>query len=244
MTTLLSRQRLTDQAVDYMTRLITDGEWAAGMVVPPEPELAQRLGVSRSVIREGVRVLASRGMLAVQQGRGTFVMPPASWNVTEPLALLVKADRMEMLRWLEVRSILEVESAALAAQRLTAQDAAALHEALGRIDREAHHPDSYTEADIHLHLTIARATQNPPLERLLRPVVQPLRERLRETTHLAPAIAAATREHQTIVACILRNDAAGARAAMAAHLYRVSEEIAHILDGQEAGLERESSCRR
>ena len=232
----LGRHSLTEQAVTHMTRMITDGDWPAGMTLPPEPELAQQLGVSRTVVRECVRVLASRGMLAVQQGRGTSVVPPAAWNVTEPLALLVRADRTEMLRWLEVRTILEAESAALAAQRLTPRDAQALDQALQRIEHEAHHPDSYAEADIHLHLTIARATQNPPLERLLRPVVQPLGDWLREATHLASALAAATREHQEIVAGIQRNDAPGARRAMIAHLDRVSEEIGALLDGRKAAL--------
>ncbi len=239
MTTLPVRLRLTDQAVNLMTRMITQGNWPAGLTLPPEPELAQRLGVSRTVIRECVSVLVSRGMLDVRQGRGTFVMPLASWNVTEPLALLVRADRTEMLRWLEVRTILEVESAALAAQRLTAHDADALRQALQRIECDAHHPDGYAEADVHLHLTIARATQNAPLERLLRPVVQPLRDWLREATRLAPALASATREHGAIVACILQNDARGARQAMTAHLDRVSEEISQIIDGRKDALSGE-----
>jgi DNA-binding FadR family transcriptional regulator len=232
----LERQSLTERAVTHMTRMITDGDWPAGMTLPSEPELAQQLGVSRTVIRECVRVLASRGMLAVQQGRGTSVVPPEAWNVTEPLALLVRADRTEMLRWLEVRTILEAESAALAAQRLTPRDAAALGQALQRIERAAQHPDAYAEADIHLHLTIARATQNPPLERLLRPVVQPLGDWLREATHLAAALAAATREHREIVAAIQEQDAPGARRAMVAHLDRVSEEIGALLDGHKTAI--------
>ena len=228
-TTVFERPRLTDQAVTHVTRMITSGDWPAGTVLPPEGDLAQQLGVSRTVIRECVRVLASRGMLDVRQGRGTFVTPPDAWTVTEPLALLVKADRSELPSWLEVRAILEVESAALAAQRLSGDDRARLSEALRRLEEESAHPDAYMEADIDFHLTIARATQNPALARLLRPVVQPLREEFLGTVRISQARDNATREHRAIAAAILAGDAGAARAAMTAHLNRVAEEIVQLM---------------
>ncbi len=167
-------------------------------------------------------------MLSVRQGRGTTVAPASRWNIAEPLALLVKADRTDLLRWLEVRTILEVESAALAAQRLTPDDAAALREALERVLASAD-ADTYREADIHLHLTIARATQNPALLRLLHPLVQPLREQLQSTAIVAENRRDATLEHEAIVSCILAQDAPGARLAMRKHLDRVADEIAQVM---------------
>jgi len=235
-TTIFERPRLTDQAVSHLTGMITSGAWPAGTVLPPEAELAQQFGVSRTVVRECVRVLASRGMLEVRQGRGTSVTPPASWTVTETLALLVKADRSALLRWLEVRTILEVESAALAAQRLTEADRDRLREALRRLEEEAVQPDAYLDADIDFHLAIAQATQNPALVRLLRPVVLPLREHLQETALLAQARSAAAREHRAIGAAVLGGDPAGARAAMAAHLGRVADEIVQIMNGRPAAV--------
>ena len=237
--TTFQRPRLTDQVVDHMTRTITGGDWPAGTVVPPEGELAQRFGVSRTVIRECVRVLASRGMLDVRQGRGTVVRPYASWTVVEPLALLVKADISELLHWLEVRTILEAQSAALAAQRLTCDDRDHLTAALRRLENDSNNPEDYMEADIHFHLTIAKATQNPALVRLLRPVVQPLREQLQATALLPQARNAAAREHRHVATCILGCDADGARAAMITHLGRVAEEISQVLDGTAAAGARE-----
>jgi DNA-binding FadR family transcriptional regulator len=228
------RTSLTDQVVAHLTRMITDGEWPAGTLLPTEAELAQELGVSRTVIRECVRVLASRGMLDVRQGRGTTATAPSAWNVAEPLAFVVKADRTDLLRWLEVRSILEVESAALAAQRYTGDDAAVLQQAVDRV--AVTEPDAYREADIYLHLTIARATQNPALVRLLHPLVEPLREELQETAIITENRRAATQEHRAIVARILERDVPGARAAMAAHLARVADEIVQVMRGRGAEL--------
>jgi len=225
------RPHLTEQVVEHCTRLILDGTWAAGAVLSTEGELARQFGVSRTVIRECVRVLASRGMLDVRQGRGTTVTSPASWNVTEPLALLIRADRPSLLNWLEVRTILESESARLAATRAGAADHDALVAALRRVTAAAEHPDDYVEADIALHLRIAEAAHNPQMCLVLRPLVQPLRTELRQTVRNVTAMAAATREHIAIVERILAGDGEGARAAMLLHLRRVTDEIALVLDG-------------
>lgn len=169
-------------------------------------------------------------MLDVRQGRGTFVTAPEAWKVTEPLALLVAADRPALLSWLEVRTILETESAALAAQRHTETDAVALREALGLLEDadSGHDQDAFKEADIHLHLAIARATHNPALLLLLRPVVQPLREQLHDTAQQPAARQIAAQEHRALVERILAGDADGARQVMATHLARVVEEIVQV----------------
>jgi len=177
---ILIRPRLTEQVAEHITRLIAGGQWPAGMVLPPEGDLAHQYGVSRTVIRECVRVLSSRGMVDVRQGRGTSVQPPAAWTVTEPLALLVQADRAELLHWLEVRTILEVESAGLAAIRAADGDIATLQRAMVQLEETSADPDAFISAHLTFHLGIAAATGNPALLRLLRPVVQPLRAHLQD----------------------------------------------------------------
>jgi GntR family transcriptional repressor for pyruvate dehydrogenase complex len=224
-----ARMRLTEQVEAHMTRLITEAAWPPGTMLPPEGELAQQFGVSRTVIRECVHVLASRGMLAVKQGRGTIVTDLAAWNVAQPLALLVKTDRNALLNWLEVRTILEKECAALAAQRRTDDDGVALRRVLADAEQGFADPESFVVADSALHLAIAAATHNPALARLLEPVVQPLRERLQATALLPSAREHATQEHRRVVERILAGDSEGARAAMAEHLGRVVEEIADVL---------------
>src|SRR5438552_3296419 len=230
MSGMFERPRLTEQVVAHMTRMITEAAWPSGAALPPEADLAQQLGVSRTVIREGVRVLASRGMLDVRQGRGTFVTPSAAWNVAEPLALLVKADRPALLNWLEVRTILEMASARLAAARASERDRAELAEALRRVCDVTQQPEEYVEADIALHVRLAQATQNPQLQLLVQTLVQPLRRELHETVRMPALTAAATREHTAIVERVLAGDGAGARAAMGAHLSRVAEEINVVLN--------------
>jgi GntR family transcriptional repressor for pyruvate dehydrogenase complex len=229
MTRFFERPRLTEQVVTHLTRMITEAAWPPGTALPPEADLAQQLGVSRTVIREGVRVLASRGMLDVRQGRGTFVTPATAWTVAEPLALLVKADRPALRNWLEVRTILELESARLAAERAGERDRAELAAALQRVCDVTQQPEEYVEADIALHGRIAQATQNPQLRLLVQTLVQPLRLELHETVQIPTLTEAATREHTALVERILAGDGVGARAAMGAHLRRVAEEINQVL---------------
>lgn len=229
------RPRLTEQVEAHFTRMITEGAWPAGMVLPPEGELVQQFGISRTVVRECVRVLASRGMLDVRQGRGTVVTPPSLWNVTEPLALLVQADRSSLLNWLEVRTALEVECARLAAARADEQDRADLAAALDRVSDATQHPDRYVEADVALHLRIAQATQNAQMRLMLQPLVQPLRRELHDTVRLPALTEAATREHTAIVQRVLAADSQGAHAAMLLHMRRVADEITILLAEHTAG---------
>ncbi len=229
MSVTFERPRLRDQVLVHMTRLITEGTWAGGTALPSEAELAQQYKVSRTVIRECVRVLASRGMLDVQQGRVISVTPFERWNAMESLALLVKSDYDAVFNWLEVRALLEQDSAELAALRSTPQNHAQLQVIMRQLLASADAPDAYREGDIAFHLTIARASGNPALVRLLEGVIQPLHEQLEERALTPVTRHASTREHDEILARIVTHDAPGARAAMAAHLMRVVDETRQLL---------------
>ena len=223
------RPRLRDQVLAHMTRQITDGSWSAGAPLPSEGDLAQDFKVSRTVIRECVGILASRGMLHVQQGRVITVAPYERWNATEPLALLVRSDHDAVLNWLEVRILLELGSAELAAMRATAPAIQELDDLMCQLRAADDDPDTYREADITFHLTIARSTGNPSLVRLLEGVIQPLHQQLEERSLTPLTRHASTLEHTAIVLAITSHDRDGARTAMAAHLARVVDETKQLL---------------
>jgi DNA-binding FadR family transcriptional regulator len=223
------RPRLHDQVLSHMTRLIADGTWTAGSALPSEGDLAQQFKVSRTIIRECVRVLASRGMLDVRQGRGIHVTAHPEWKATESLALLVRSDRASLMDWLEVRTLLEMDSAQLAAARATPQEVDALYRLVEQQQLREDDPAGYRALDITFHLTIAQATHNPALVRLLEGVVQPLREQLEERKLTSQTRHASTQEHGSIVDRVRLKDTEGARAAMAEHLRRVAEEIGQMM---------------
>lgn len=226
------RPSLYDQVLAHMTQLITRKYWPAGAALPPEGELAQQFKVSRTVIRECVRVLASRGMVNVRQGRNMYVAPHESWKATEPLALLVRSDHASLAYWLEVRTLLEMDCAGLAATRATEDELDELAALIAQQAAGEDDPDMYRALDIRFHLGIARSTHNPALVRLSEGVIQPLREQMEERVLTPQTRQASTAGHRAILACLRDRDTTGARAAMNAHLGRVADEITQVLQSQ------------
>src|SRR5690242_21276334 len=108
------RAPLADQAADLLLARVRSGEWHLGAKLPGETTLAPQLGVGRSTVREAIRQLAGRGVLASRQGAGVFVIAldaPEDWD-----AVLRRADIVSVI---EGRIAIETEAAALAAARRT-----------------------------------------------------------------------------------------------------------------------------
>jgi GntR family transcriptional regulator, transcriptional repressor for pyruvate dehydrogenase complex len=233
---ITGKQTLTDQVVERLTTLIVNGELAPGTMLLPEKDLALEFGVSRIVIREAIRILAAQGLVGVRHGVGTCVNAPQDWRVAEPLALLLRATDQSLLRWLELRIMLEVGAAPIAAERATQDDLRELRAALEtmQVQAEGGMADSsaFVEADLRFHLGVAAAAQNALLVCVLRPVLAPLEDQLRQVVEMPSAPAQAVAEHRDIFDCIAAGDAAGARAAMEAHLGRVASEIDSVMHGE------------
>jgi DNA-binding FadR family transcriptional regulator len=147
-------------------RRIAAGELATGSILPREDELAAELGVNRSVIREAIKLLEVHRLVHPVRRRGTEVLDPLGSMSPEVLRALV-APRpghvdVRMLRGLlEVRAELDVQMSALAAERRTAGDLAALEALLGRMDAARHDGLELAHLGRELPFLVARATHNP-----------------------------------------------------------------------------------
>ena len=155
------RVSLVDGAVAELEGEIRSGRWPVGTRIPPESQLVEQLGMSRTPVREAVRSLVQSGLLVSRQGAGTFVV---ATDVTE-VALrrrLAEADHDDVI---QVRDGLDVVAARLAAANRSGQDLAALTDALDRRRQAAHagRPADFLDADIDFHIGIARASGNPLL---------------------------------------------------------------------------------
>jgi len=130
-----------------MVRLIVSGTLSAGAALPTESELADYFRVSRTVIREAVRLLASKGLVDVKHGRGMWVLPSSRWDKLSPLVLFerlqVRGDNQALFNeLLEVRRLVEVEAAGLAAARRTSADLPALQAAVAGMQARPDRPRS------------------------------------------------------------------------------------------------------
>lgn len=159
---------VTTRAIDSIREMIRVGELGPGDRLPPEQELADKLGVSRGSLREAVRALSQINVLDVRRGDGTYV---TSLAPSELLAGLVFA--MELLQGkdldevLEVRQLLLPSAAALAAQRVTAEQLTRMHEVIAQLER-ASDPDEMQRLHGQFGSLVYEATGNETLASILR----------------------------------------------------------------------------
>ncbi|GAS95273.1 GntR family transcriptional regulator [Mycolicibacterium canariasense] len=215
---LLRPVRLGNAFEDTVGRLLETirlGVLEPGASLPPERELAARLGVSRDTVREAIRSLADAGYLVSKRGRygGTFL-------ATEMPALPASGDgltREEIDDAVRLREILEVGAARMAAGRtLTAVQREGLWSRLG--DVRGADPDDYRRLDSRLHLAIAEAAGSPSLVPLVAQNRMRINALLDQIPLLSRNIAHSDEQHEAIVMAILAGDADGAGTAMAAHV--------------------------
>ncbi|MBE7954979.1 FCD domain-containing protein [Microbacterium oxydans] len=216
------RAPLADQAAELLWRRITAGEWALGEKLPGETTLALQLGVGRSTVREAIRQLAGRGVLASRQGAGVYVTAleaPEDWD-----AVLRKADIVAVI---EARIAIETEAAALAAARRTPADLRSIRRALA--DRAAHrsHIEAHVDADTAFHRTIVAAAHNPVLLDLFDSFTPRLREAMVEMLRIRRSFGDDTDQdaHAEQVQAIADHDEAAAAERSRAHLLTLREAL-------------------
>ena len=222
---VIRTSRLYEQIVQQIEESVLNGSLKPGDQLPAERDLAQRLGVSRTAVREAVKTLREKGLVEAYSGRGTFITDGTSQAVRQSFDLMVKIGQQEGLPHLvELRLVLEPGIAAMAAERVTDEDLTAMREALALMDRSQENVEAYIEADLDFHLALAEAAANPLILSLLNSIVGLLRkERIRIFT-VEGGPQRSQFHHKRIVEAVERRDPEMARCAMRAHLEQVRED--------------------
>lgn len=223
-----AHETLTDRLAAQLLQRIESGELPPDARLPTEQQLSEQFGVSRTVVREAVSRLKSMGTLVSRQGAGVFVAPLGSARALafDPTVL----HSMEaVLHVVEVRRGLEGEVAALAAQRVTPAKAAAIREALDRLNAVVADGENGVEEDLAFHRSVAHATDNPQFERLLAFLEQYQRDAMRITraneSMNGKFMTDVRREHEAIASAVIRGDAAAARRAAVRHMVNAAIRI-------------------
>lgn len=221
--TIGTNEGLVDQTVNEIQTLIVNGQLVPGTKLPPERNLAEMLGVSRTVIREAVRMLVTKGLLETKHGVGTTVRQVTVDQFSEPLTLLLRTREggvtFEDLH--HVRSLLEVENAGLAARHATSEDIAVLRENVAAMESTLHDPVLFTQLDADFHEAIARASHNPLMIILINSIRSLLQEYLRLVIpHLNLELQVQPFHHK-ILEQIETGNEEGAREAMKQHLEQI-----------------------
>jgi GntR family transcriptional repressor for pyruvate dehydrogenase complex len=235
------RPSVIDEIVDRILDAINSGELQPGSRLPSEPELATRLGVGRTSLREALGRMRALGVIDVQRGRGTYV-------AVQPLA----DPRVAFMRWtaqhhsqvlglFEVRMALEAGAASLAAVRHTHSDIDALHRsALEHLEAGTNGDlDLLVESDQRFHWALIAAAHNEALERMYSLLVAQLLDYRKKSLALDGAPHRSASDHLDIWASVSSGDPDRARQSVLAHLASLYSEVQEA--GGMTGFSRQSS---
>ena len=217
---------LSNRVAKQLEELILTGTLRSGQRLPSERALAERFGVSRTVIREAVQSLAARGLLETRSGDGTFFSGPTAGAVSESLGLLLRSRSEEFLveHLHEVRKILEVAIAAQAALRATPEDISDLERILHNME-EAQDSTTWANLDVEFHRRLAAATRNPLFVILLDSIGDLLLEIRYRASRDPDAVAKAFYHHRNVFQKVRSKDPQAARQAMSAHIDQAEQTM-------------------
>jgi GntR family transcriptional repressor for pyruvate dehydrogenase complex len=214
--------RLSDKVADMMLETILSKRLEIGDRLPSERELGEQFGVSRTVIREAVRALVAKGVIEVRSGSGLRVAAVAPEAVSESMSLFLRGGSIDFEKVHEVRALLEVHLAGMAAERAAPEDIAALCAVHERMESTTGDVEAAAADDLEFHRTIARATHNELYLILMDSIGTSLID-IRRANLGSGAAPMTLAHHARILDRITAHDPNGAREAMAAHLEGVAE---------------------
>jgi GntR family transcriptional repressor for pyruvate dehydrogenase complex len=213
--------RLSDKVAEMMLETILSDRLEVGDRLPSERELGEQFGVSRTVVREAVRALVAKGVIAVRSGSGLRVAAVDAAQVSESMSLYVRGSHVDFEQVHEVRAVLEVQIAGLAADRCTGEEVAQLREIDERMKVAGDDVEAAARNDLEFHRRIALATHNELYLVLMDSIGASLID-IRRANLGSGSTPETLAQHQAILDAIAGHDAPAARSAMADHLEGVA----------------------
>ncbi|MGH7715961.1 MAG: FadR/GntR family transcriptional regulator [Vulcanimicrobiaceae bacterium] len=239
---MASNQRLTAKspsaAADVRARMVREiagrivsGAWQSGTALPSESTLCTTFGISRSSLREALRVLAEKGLIEVRHGFRTRVRSYECWDFLDAVILSARRDvgsmpASVMRELFEAGAVIESAATALAARRALDEDCERLATALQNMQRSMSRPARFGLAALEFHRALLQASGNRVLMRMADPIRELLGYTLPGVDAPAEALQRTFTEHATIFKAISEHDVEGASHAMRAYLASFEPKLA------------------
>ncbi len=220
----IKHTRISDEIVNQIKALISEGRLKPGDKLPPERELVKEFGVSRPSLREALNSLIAMGFLEIK-GKRTFIKSVASESVQNPLFLLIKTDTQKIFDLIEVRKALEAWGAFRAAQRATEEDIKRLGNTLEEMRKAFEHGRSWEKQDADFHLGIAQATHNTIQTHMMSTIYDLLRESMARVFKDRSKVKKLLDHHNRIFSAIKNHSPDKAREKTLEHLDYVESEV-------------------
>lgn len=228
--------KVFEQVAVQIEERILKGQLRSGDRLPTERDLAEQFHVSRTAVREALKILAQKGLVDMRPGRGTIVIDGAPGALQDSIGLVMKLQLGQVGgsdKLVEVRELLEVEIAGLAALRAADAEIEAMRAAVEQMDESLHDANAFILADNCFHQALAQATQNTLILILINSIVNLLSEQRKQIFAVEGGPQRGQIHHKRILESVIQRDAEAARAAMRAHLGQVRTDV-------EASLQKKS----
>ncbi|MFC4497270.1 FadR/GntR family transcriptional regulator [Streptomyces ovatisporus] len=216
----MARPRLYEQVLDRLRAYALEQRLGAGDRLPPERELAQRLGVSRASVKQAVVVLEVQGLVETRHGGGTYMV--GGTLDAEPVERLVERRR-RLPDVLEAREALETKLAELAAERRTEEDLKAMRTALSDMEADIAAGGHGVEGDRQFHAAVTAAGHSSLLAEFMRSISESVAESRTESLRQPGRPTRSLDQHVRILEAVRAGDPAAAAAAMRDHVRTVAK---------------------
>jgi len=218
------REKIFEDIVRQIRRLIRTRKLKVGDKLPPERDLAQAFKVSRASVREAIRVLESSGLVKTRVGDGTYVETGSVENLVKPLATVVAGGRESLLEIFAVRKMFEPHIAYLAAERATTDEVSELKRILSRQRREMGSRGLITEIDRSFHLLLARMAKSEVFLQFYNTLAELTNQTREEFLQEGDRPQKSIEGHEEIILAIEKGDPTLAKKAMSRHLKNIERE--------------------
>ncbi len=219
--------------LDLLGQAILSGRYAVGASVPPEPQLCEQFGVSRTVVREVIKSLVAKGLLITGPKLGTRVLPDEHWNWFDPDVITWQAQAgltPEFLRDLqELRHVVEPAAVRLAAQKATDADIAEMEQAYAGMKQAIEQGGDYVVHDLRFHQGLLQASHNRMLIQMGKALSALLRTSFEISTRVQDGPRSSLPLHRAVLDAVIKHAPDKAERAIMVLIHGANEDIERVL---------------
>ncbi|TGD37031.1 FadR/GntR family transcriptional regulator [Brevibacterium aurantiacum] len=239
--TPLQVPKASDVLASDLREKILSGDFAMGSTLPTERDMVTQTGMSRTTVREALRILEVQGLVSIRTGRagGAFVQQPGSSSVSDSVDLVIRGRQIKMADLLETREAIEPQCAALAARHRTEDDLTRLDDLNERIGKAAQASlDDFLQANVDWHTAVADASHNELLSGLMRALQKAIYHGTDNEGFVSEEVRRTTvRAHNAVTRAIREGDDDAAVRRMTRHVHSYAEAILAVEERKEVDID-------
>jgi GntR family transcriptional repressor for pyruvate dehydrogenase complex len=229
----IKNKKVYEYVIEQIKDMIMDGELHIGDRLPSERDLSEKLGVCRASVREALRSMEIIGLIEIRQGEGSYITGDMETRLFEPLSMMFALRKSDPMDILQLRMIIEVGAASMAAQKITEEQAKELSDCLKNLINAVTEEESVF-FDTQLHYKIAEISGNYLIIALLNTVASLISRFIKNARGMILVAEGSKQilinQHKEICDAILARDPEKAEAAMKAHMETINQAMPHSVE--------------